>query len=243
MLLAATLFMSAAARGADEAQAVVPVVANVIGFDGVHWKCRVEIRNDFNYPMEIVLSLPTVEGEPFMLQTLEPGQVIGFNDIVGEAFGLHGIIGPLVVRAAGRRAPTVITTTYGIYRGAFTIPQYTPAVYGPSPHYVGMLRGLAANAAWRTNIGMVNLGEKPATFTAALQLVPGRNVAVAHLEIPPYGVVQAPARDFFPLMTEAENFSVVVDSNMGETYTYAAVIVNKTNDSRYVTPGAVVTGR
>ncbi|HXI13353.1 MAG TPA: hypothetical protein VNM92_12035 [Thermoanaerobaculia bacterium] len=221
-------------------QAVVPVVSNVVGVGGVQWKCRVEIRNDFNYPLEIFVSLPAVEGT-FYQQPLDPGQVVRFNDVVFELFGLRGIISPLMVQTTGRRSATVIATTYGLYNGSMTTPQYTPTVYGKGQHWVGMLRDLTVNKEYRTNIGMVNLSEQSAPFTAALQLVTGRNVAVAQLIVPSFASVQVSALTLFPLVSEADDFSIVVDSPVSEAYSYAVVIRNKTHDSRYVPPGAVLT--
>jgi len=221
-------------------QAVVPVVSNVIGVGGVQWKCRVEIRNDFNYPLEIFVSLPGVEGT-FYQQALDPGQVIGFNDVVFELFGLRGVISPLMVQTTGRRSATVIATTYGIYDGSSTIPQYTPTVYGKGQHWVGMLRGLTVNSNFRSNIGMANLSEQSAPFTASLQLVTGRNVAVAEINIPSFTNIQVSALSLFPLVSEAADFSIVIDSPSPEAYAYGVVIRNKSNDSRYVPPGAVLT--
>jgi len=67
--------------------------------------------------------------------------------------------------------------------------------------------------------------------------VPGRNLAVTRISIPPNALWHMSIQAAFPLITNGDHFAVVVETTSPETYTYASVIENATNVARFVQPG------
>ena len=214
--------------------AVIPVIGHVAGFEGVEWRSDVAVRNDLAYPVEIVLSVPGVPGEPFLMQTLAPGESVTFTDASATTFGTTGYLSPLVVQTPGTQSVSVLATAYGIKDGKVTRTQIIPAVYGTTGPGSRSLRGLSFGNEYRTNIGLGNLGDTPVTLSLALQRVAGRNVAVTTVVLPPHSLIHEALQKFFPLVTEGSDFIVVVDSPTPGSYAYASVILNSTNDGTFV---------
>lgn len=214
--------------------AVIPVIGHVSGFEGVEWRSDVAVRNDLSYPVEIFLTVPGIPGEPFMMQTLAPGESVTFTDASATTFGTTGYLSPLVVQTPGAQSVSVLATAYGIKDGKATRTQIIPAVYGTTGPGTRNLRGLSFGNEYRTNIGLGNLGDTAVTLSLALQRVAGRNLAVTTVVLPPHSLVHESLQKFFPLVTEGSDFIVVVDSAEPGSYAYASVILNSTNDGTFV---------
>lgn len=214
--------------------AVIPVIGHVAGFEGVEWRSDVAVRNDLSYAVDIFLSVPGVPGEPFVMQTLAPGESVTFTDASATTFGTMGYLSPLVVQTPGVQSVSVLATAYGIKDGKVTRTQIIPAVYGTTGPGTRTLRGLSFGNEYRTNIGLGNLGDTTVTLSLALQRVAGRNLAVTTVVVPPHSLIHESLQKFFPLVTEGSNFSVVVDSAYPGSYAYASVILNSTNDGTFV---------
>lgn len=214
--------------------AVVPVIGHVAGFEGVEWRSDVAVRNDLSYPVEIFLSVPGVPGEPFLMQTLAPGESVTFTDASATTFGTTGYLSPLVVQTPGSQSVSVLATAYGIKDGKVSRTQIIPAVYGTTGPGTRSLRGLSFGNEYRTNIGLGNLGDTAVTLSLALQRVAGRNLAVTTVVLPPHSLIHESVQKFFPLVTEGSDFIVVVDSAAPGSYAYASVILNSTNDGTFV---------
>ena len=220
---------------------VVPVVGSIMGIDNIRWRTDVELRNDSRSDATVIVTLPTAAEQPsLVLPAIPPGGVLRFQDIVGEVFSLDSAISPLVVQTEGRRSISIRATVYGS-RGTDVIgTQQIPVDYSASFFPMRTLQGLSFSDGFRTNIGLSNLGDKDAIFTLALQRVPGRNVAVTHIALPPSSLWHASIQTVFPLITSGENFSVVVETGSPETHVYASVLENGTDSARFVPP--IITG-
>lgn len=215
---------------------VVPVVGSVEGVNEVHWKTDLELRNDTRTEAEVALILPAVPEQPAILTTIPPGQSIRFTDVVGEAFGLPSALSPLIVQTRGRRSVSIVATAYGVRGIDVSRPQPIAVNYGPSYYSLRVLHGLSFSDDFRTNVGLANLGEKVASFTLALQRLPGRNLAVTRLVISPNSLVHVSIQSLFPLITHGNDFSVVIETSQTDTYVYASVIENATNSARFIQP-------
>lgn len=234
------LLMSAAA-GAVRAQTapvistvVVPVVANIRGMNGVQWQTDVAIRNDQPTEMEIVLTLATAPDEPFFMTTIGAGQTLNLVDAVRETFGLSEMISPLVIQALGPRPPTVGATIYAVQDGKVSSPEFVPVAYGRTPPSVQSLSGLTVSDAFRTNVGIVNLSDSPAQFSMSLQRLEGRSLALRTLSLPPRSIIQAPIQALFPVITEGDNFQLLIESSVENTYCYASVVNNGDHHAVFV---------
>jgi hypothetical protein len=187
-------------------------------------------------PADIALELTTMPGAPAVFITLAPGQSERFVDLVGQAFGANGVLSTLrIVSEAGRNLE-IRSIAYAIANGELTPPQ-TIDIYGASTWYpLRVLEGLDFTDQERTNIGLLNLSESDAEFVLALQRVPGRNLAINHLRVPPGSLTHAPIQSLFPLITQGDGFTVIIETANPETHVYASVIDNTSHVARFVAP-------
>jgi hypothetical protein len=238
MLMVALVATSAYAADVPSVSVLVPVVGSILGANEVHWKTDIELLNDGRQELVVALSLPTAPDQPAILITIPPGATQRFNDVVGEAFGMEAALSPLRVQTMGRRSVRVSASVYGVRGNELTHPESIPLTYSDSYHSQRTLNGLSFSDAFRTNIGLVNLGDHEASFTLAVQRLPGRNLAVARLTIPPNSLAHTAIQSVFPLITKGDDFSVVVETSSRDTYVYASVIDNATSEARFITPVA-----
>ncbi|HET7437249.1 MAG TPA: hypothetical protein VFN10_21250, partial [Thermoanaerobaculia bacterium] len=213
---------------------VVPVAGSVIGANDVQWKTDVVLSNDLRTEATVVIEMPSAPDQPVMILTLAPGQVQRFTDVVSEAFGIDRALSPLLISTNNRRSVAIGVTVYGIHGTDVTAAQPIPVNYGATYYPLRQLQGLSFSEEFRTNIGLVNLSTEAAPFTLALQRLQGRNLAVTHVVIPANTLWHMSVQSLFPLITEGDDFSVLVESGTPDTYCYASVIENATSRARFV---------
>ena len=238
LLLAATAAM--AQTGADQTPAtskvVVPVVGSVIGANDVHWRTDVELHNDSRTELTVVLTMPATPDANFLMLPMDAGATLHLTD-VAAALGVENGLSPLVIQTNARRPVSVFAAAYGTKGADSFAPQPIAINYGSTYYPVRVLRELSFSSDYRTNLGLVNLGEATADFTLALQHVPGRNLAVTRISIPPNALWHMSIQAAFPMITNGDHFAVIVETASADTYTYASVIENATNVARFVQPG------
>ncbi|HYI09630.1 MAG TPA: hypothetical protein VEK57_11255 [Thermoanaerobaculia bacterium] len=235
-LLIGLLLFAATARAQSTATTIVPVVGSVFGPTMIRWLTDVELVNETGLEVDVALELPAGSGSPMVAFTLSPGQSQRFTDIVGQAFGLDSALSPLRITTAGRRGLTVRAQAYAV-RGAEISPPQTIATYGPDTYFpVRVLDGLAFSDDFRTNLGLVNTGERPAEFLLALQRIPGRSVAVTNISVDAGSLVHMAVQSLFPMITKGEGFSVVIETSSRDTHVYASVVENATNSGKFIVP-------
>jgi hypothetical protein len=238
-MLAAILTIATAAGAVSAPQTVrviVPVVGSVTGVGGARWLTDVVLRNDFKTEATVSLTLPTAPEQPFIIVSIPPGDSLRFGNVVGEAFGMDSAISPLVIETLGNRSITVSATTYAVRGTEVSPPQPIALQIGLPFTPMRLLNNLSFSDDFRTNIGLANLGDGPAEFVLALQRLAGRNVAVARLTVPPSSLVHASLQSLFPLITNGNDFFLVVETPAANTYVYASVIQNATNAARFIQP-------
>jgi hypothetical protein len=227
---------SAQSPAVQSVRVVVPVVGTIDGANAVRWRTALELVNDSGSEATVAVTLATAPDQPALLTTIGAGDVVRFADVAGEAFGLDHLLSPLVIETLGRRSVTVRASAYGM-RGADVFqPEPIAVSYGSSFYPIRVLPGLSFSDQYRTNIGLVNLGDTSALFTLALQRLPGRNLAVSRISLPPNSMTHASVQSLFPLITKGDDFAVVVETGNAETYVYASVINNDSNAATFVQP-------
>lgn len=231
MLLAAT----ASAQTPQSVSVLVPIVGSVVGPNNVRWKTDVELHNDTREEMFVALRLPIAPSQPAIGFTLPPGGRQTFSDVVAEAFGIDAALSPLIVETMGKRSVRVSANVYAIRSEGITRPEPIPIAYDAS-YPLRTLHGLSFSDVFRTNLGLVNLGEREATFTLALQRVAGRNISVSRISIPANSLAHTSIQSLFPLITKGDDFSVVIETTAPNTYAYGSVIENATSEARFIMP-------
>jgi len=228
---------SAAEAPPQNVSVLVPVVGSTIGINNVRWKTDVDLFNDARGEANVLLSLPTAPDQPFIFVTMAPGSAQHFSDIVAQTFGMDATLSPLKITTIdSNRSVRVLANVYGV-RDADVSPSEPIAItYGATYFPLRTLSGLSFTDAFRTNIGLANLGDQEASFTLALQRVPGRNVAVTRFTVRPNALIHTSVQSLFPMITKGENFMILVETSSPDTYIYASVIDNETNQTHFIQP-------
>jgi len=235
--LLVVLFLAAGPlAGQESATAIVPVVGSVFGATMVRWRTDVEIVNDTGQTVDVAIELPLAPESPVIVLTLGPGQLQRFTDIIGQAFGLDHALSPLRVTTAGRRSVTVRAAAYAS-RETELFPAQPLAVYIGSTFFPSrVLDNLAFSDDFRTNIGLVNMGEHDAHVVLALQRIVGRTIAVSHVRVPANSILHDSIQSLFPLITKGDGFSVVVETASRDTLVYASVIESANQAGKFIAP-------
>jgi hypothetical protein len=214
---------------------IIPAAGDVLGVANVRWKTNLQLRNDTGDEVVVFVS-PANDPDNVRGGSLPVGESFFYPDVVAEAFGMDGVLVPLMVRTEGRRSVTILATAYGI-RDAEVFPaQPIPVNYGPTYFPIRALHGLSFSDDYRTNIGLANLGTASADFLIALQRIPGRNLAVSRITLQPNALWHRSIQDLFPTITAGDNFTVVVETGARDSHIYASVIDNSTQAARFVQP-------
>jgi hypothetical protein len=235
-LVIALLVAALPLRAQEMSTTIVPVVGSVFGASMVRWLTDVELVNEGALDVDVAIELPSVPISAPLFFTLSPGQSQRFTDIVGQAFGLEHALSPLRVTSSSRRGVTVRAQAYAITGAGISPPQRIDVYQGSTYFPVRVLDGLAFSENYRTNVGLVNVGEQSADFVLALQRIPGRSVAVTHMRVNPGSVVHVAIQALFPLITNGNGFSIVIETNARDTHVYGSVIESTTSSARFITP-------
>jgi hypothetical protein len=237
-----TILLLLAATGSEAADApnvsvLVPIVGSIVGINNVRWKTDVDLFNDTRAEANVMLSLPTAPDQPFILVTIAPGSAQHFTDIVASTFGINEVLSPLKITTLdSARSVRVLANVYGVRDAEITRPEPIAITYSATYFPLRALSGLSFSDTFRTNVGLANLGEHEAIFTLALQRVPGRNVAVTRYRVSPNALVHTSVQSLFPMITKGEDFTVLVETSAPDTYIYAAVVDNETNQTHFIQP-------
>jgi hypothetical protein len=214
---------------------IVPVVGKCLGANDVRWRTEVELRNDQRSEVNVVLTMPAAPDANFAMLPMDPGAALRIVD-VAAALGVENGLSPLVVTTSSRRSVSIRATAYGTRGDESFAPQPIAINYGSTYFPVRVLPDLSFSVDFRTNIGLANLGDKAADFTLALQRIAGRNLAVTRISIQPNTLWHMSIQSAFPLISEGDHFSIVIETSAPQTYVYASVIHNTTNAARFVEP-------
>jgi hypothetical protein len=236
--LAAVLLLCAAplvATADDMSSAVVPVVGSVVGEGGVTWKTDLELFNDARGEVTVVIE-PVGYEDRMIIETIEPGGTRRYPDLVADSLGLDGRLTALIVRTSARRSVTVRATAYGMRGSEAVAPLPIPAIYVSTWAPSRVLTGLQFSDAYRTNIGLANIGPAPAEVVLALQRLEGRPIAVQRLTLEPGVLHHNSIQRLFPMITRGGEFSLIVETSSREVLAYASVLENATNAARFVQP-------
>jgi len=227
------------------ATVMVPVVGKVYGAGSVQWRTDVDLINNLNRAVTVALSLPTAPNQPTIVFPLPPGASQRFTDVIA-AFSMDRALSPLMVETIGSKQPVrVMATVYAVKPdgSGTSTPEPIAVAYSDPYHPLRALYGLSFSDSFRTNVGLANLGENEASFTVVLQRISGRNLAVTQITVPPSTLWHTSIQALFPLITKGDDFTILVETGTRETYVYASVIENATNEAHFIEPAIALTDR
>lgn len=236
------VFVRAQTAAMQSVRVIVPVAGTVNGANEVRWRTALDLINEGRSEVTVALTLAAAPDQPAMVTTIGAGQTVHFADVAAEAFATDSLLSPIVVETLGRRSVTVRASAYGVRGDTMFKPEPIAVTYGSTFYPFRVLNGLSFSDSFRTNVGLVNLGERQATFVIALQRLPGRNVAVARVPMPPSSLWHVPIQTLFPLITKGDDFSLLIECASSDTFVYASVIENESNTATFVQPQVGLSG-
>lgn len=222
----------------------VPAAARTIGYGDSFFATDMWLTNRGNTSAAVSVAFLTRDMDNSiapvaMLEPVAAGATVIVEDVAGSL--LEGQwqdwMGGLAV-CADAPGLQVLTRTFHT-DGAATYGQGIPGVgldVAVGPGRTGLLMGLREDAAFRTNLGLLNPSDQSLTVVITVMDLQGETVAVLNRELEPYEQYQ-----YHKVLTQlgGENpgrATAEVSSPSGPVLAYVSVIDNATNDPTYVAP-------
>jgi hypothetical protein len=217
---------------------VVPAAVHAPGLAGSFWTTGLFLTNPNGRAALVRLRFLPREGQPVTVPEVIPsGSSVAFDDMVATVFDRPGEAGSVIIDpdepvvAASRTSSNVTAGSAGQI-----LPGLTMAQTGSG---VAVLPGLAGGPGFRTNIGLVNLGDDALDCTVAIHGSDGTVLATRTATIGPWESAQL-NRVLHGLDTGAGAWAAVACG--GPFATYASVVDFGTNDGATVLPSPVTSG-
>jgi photosystem II stability/assembly factor-like uncharacterized protein len=217
---------------------IVAAAARTPGSGDSFWTSGLQLVNTGAEPAATEIRLLPGSGSSATVTSLEvqPGMAISFEDVVGELTGRNGA-GALQLSSSAPLSVASRTATTGA-GGSFG--QGIPAVFGSAVAFSGTalrLIGLAENDAFRTNIGLVNLGADTLELTLSLYDGETNKLAEEEHRLEPGSWRQL--NRVFQAIDGGETGSLAVvrqRSVDGRFLAYASVVEEGTGDPTFIAP-------
>lgn len=172
---------------------------------------------------------------PQVTFTLSPRESRAFDDMILSTFNAPGSAGAVELTSSG----SDVRVTSRLYSTAPmpTVGMFIPGLKNSEAHSVAVLTQLANGTAFRTNVGIYNGEDSPASVT--IRLFNGATqLGTQTVSLGPHAGTQI-NRIFDavgqPGVTTTNAYAVVETSPDSEVFSYAAVIDNATTDPIFVT--------
>jgi len=219
-------------------------VASAPGQNGTFFRTALSLTNESGSPITVDLSfVPRGSSASSAAKTvsISAGSSVFYSDCVDELFSLSNVAGQVVftggpVKAWARTYNDTPDGTFGQFIPAFGFTEPGANPIGGAYQGKIVLQGLSDDAAFRTNIGLLNWGSESANVTLELFGTNGSSLGVSSQ------TVGAGESAFLPraLLTITGSTSAptsyAVISSSGKIYPWASVIDNKSGDAIFVRP-------
>jgi PKD repeat protein len=217
---------------------LVPSVAHAIGSGGTRWRTDIAIVNRSGLPAGMKVSFyPYSGGSPVShFTTLQSGATVEWRDVLVERFSLGSSASNKGTVHVDSNVPLFITARTYNQTANGTYGQYYPAMtpgQGLASGLVGVLPQLKRTDDYRTNVGILNLGDLTCTAKILLHNAQGNVVGTVTLTADPGRYIQSddPFRIGGAGMQEIAYATVEVQTTGGQIWAYASVIDNATGDA------------
>jgi PKD repeat protein len=227
-------------------RALVSAAAQTNGQGGSVWRTELTLFNAGSNMLTMNLIFIPSSGNAVQSRVIFLGakQSVTYANALVDLYGIQSGAGAIAIEAtSGGSTPQLRVTSRTFTDGAIgTYGQAVPSVGSSDFSGSLYLTGMATNASYRTNIGLVNRGGSNATATLALYDANGAFVASANVSVPANNFQQSGITQYFPSIVSRsyDALSMRVTSNAPDAISvYASVIDNRTQDPVYIqaTPG------
>ena len=214
--------------------------AQTNGIGGSVWRTELTLFNAGDATSIDLIFVPGNSGS-MLTRTIFLGakQSVTYANALLDIFGLSSGAGAIAIEATNTSStPDIRTSSRTFTNGAFgTYGQAVPDVTTPDLDATMYLTALAANASYRTNIGLVNRSAVTGTANLVLYDANGAYVASASVPVAANSFQQSSLAAYFPAAASRslDAASIVVTSSQpGAISVYASVIDNRTQDPIYI---------
>jgi PKD repeat protein len=218
----------------------VPAIANVSGAGGSLFTSELSIVNGESGLTTLTVTFLEHDRDnttaPTATLVLAPFETLHSDDALNELFGKKETYGALKIesdRSPGVTAFQRISTPAELTEG--TVGQQVDAVSAEDFAPGGTILGLRQDAAFRSNLGLLNPGAGNATVALTLIRSPTIPLASATVVVPPRGYVQRNLASLFPSVAipAGETLSIAINGGGNPVFAFGSVIDNTTQDPTY----------
>ncbi len=220
---------------------VVPAVAHVRGTAGSNWVTDLSIGNPGEEEASVEIHL-----QPWDLENTDPetidltlaaGASIEYTDVLNRVFGARGAA---TLRVESNRPVVTVSRTFNETPGG-SFGQFMRALpedFALGEQVVGHLLMLEESSKFRTNIGLVNIGDREIEAEIELFSAAGASLGTMVATVPARGGTQKDRiiRNFTTSDVKGVRAAVRVLTPGGRGLAYASVIDNDTNDPTSIEP-------
>jgi PKD repeat protein len=218
-------------------ESLVSATAQTSGIGGTSWRTELTVFNAGEAASVDFIYLPadgTIRTKRVFVPAL---QSVTYLDALGELYGLTSAAGAIAIRSTSPAStPKLKVSSRTFTDGAIgTYGQGVPDVTSFDESLY--IAGIQSNAAYRTNVGLVNRTDADVTATLTLRDGDGDNVASANVTIAKNSFRQTSLAALFP-STAGRSYDVLSMSvraaSSNAISVYASVVDNVSQDPIYV---------
>ena len=208
-------------------------MAHASGANNSQWRSKMALLNTSDRLVEATVRYRHGSGTATETVALAAGELVSWDDVAVDLFGMGGeSSGSIQVDADG---PVLVTARTYNEGAAGTFGQFLPGVairQTMTSGQTGVLSQLANNAAFRTNVGFINLGDEQVQVRVKVFDGMGAELGTRNIAVGPGAWKQQ--NDIFgavgagPVDNGYATVEVLTDG--GEVWGYASVVDNATGD-------------
>jgi PKD repeat protein len=222
-------------------RSLVSVTAQTDGAGGSVWRTELTL---FNAGTESatgqLVFIPASGGAPQSRALfLAPKQTLTYGNALRDIFGMPSGAGAISVEASSPASTPMIKMTSRTYTTGSngTYGQGVPNVASAALDSTLFITGLESDSDYRTNLGLVNRSDAPASVALALYDSNGATVGTTNVVVAANNFQQSSLASFFPAVSNGSYraLSLRTDASVaGAISVYASVIDNRTQDPVYL---------
>ncbi|HET7712034.1 MAG TPA: PKD domain-containing protein, partial [Thermoanaerobaculia bacterium] len=183
-------------------RSLVSASAQTSGAGGTFWRTELTLFNAGPEGVNLsAIFIPAAGGSPQSRTLfLAPLQSAAYSNALVELFGIGNGAGAIAIEATGATSSPVIKVSSRTFTTGST-GTYGQGVQDVTSRDLGQslyLTGMISNAAFRTNLGLVNKSSFPVSVSMTLHSANGTTIGAANVTVPASQYQQASLASYFP---------------------------------------------
>jgi PKD repeat protein len=216
---------------------LISAAAQTAGAGGTSWRTELTLFNAGLEGANVTLRLLPGSAEKTLF--LAPRQSVTYANTLLEAFNLSSGAGAVSIEAtsAGSSAQLRVTSRTFTTGGTGTYGQSVPEVQPQQLEKTLYVTGIASNAAFRTNIGLVNRAASSVNAALTLYSRTGGTIATKNISVAAGSFQQGALWAYFPEVQgqSHEVLTLRIASSVADAISaYGSVVDNRTQDPIYI---------